>query len=319
MPDENFWQLANPYRRELLAHCYRLLGSIQDAEDLVQDTMLRAWQAYDGFHGRASLRTWLYRIATNACLNVLKSAQRRVLPAGLGAGLGAGTDSATALPELESVPWLGPLPTAGDDRADPADLAALRASTRLAVVAAFQRLPPRQRAVLMLVDVASFRVQEAAESLGMTTAAARSALQRARGTLAADTPVEDEVTRDPGLDEEVLRRYLKALEDGDTAGLARLLRSDVEYQMPPFAVWFRSRDAVLDHHTRRVFTTPHRGLPTSANGFPAVGSYTLAADGSFTAHAIHVLEAVDGVLVRIVVFLDPALFPAFRLPQRLPA
>ncbi|TDQ00280.1 RNA polymerase subunit sigma-70 [Labedaea rhizosphaerae] len=314
MPDENFWQLANPYRRELLAHCYRLLGSSQDAEDLVQDTMLRAWQAYDGFHGRASLRTWLYRIATNACLNVLKSAQRRVLPS----GLGAGTDAVTALTKIESVPWLGPLPTTG---ADPAELAALRASTRLAVVAAFQRLPPRQRAVLMLVDVASFRVQEAAESLGMTTAAARSALQRARATLAADTPVEDEVTRDPGLDEEVLRRYLKAFEDGDTAGLARLLRTDVEYQMPPFVVWFHSRDAVLDHHTRRVFTTPRRALPTSANGFPAVGSYSQAADGSFTAHAIHVLEAVDGVdgvLARIVVFLDPALFPAFRLPERLP-
>ncbi|MDT7799047.1 MAG: polymerase sigma-70 factor, subfamily [Actinomycetota bacterium] len=311
MSDVNFWQLAEPYRRELLAHCYRMLGSYQDAEDLVQDTLLRAWQAYDGFAGRASLRTWLYRIATNTCLNALKSAQRRVLPS----GLAAGTDSADVLPRIESVPWLGPLPTAHDD---PADLATLRASTRLAVVAAFQRLPVRQRAVLILVDVASFPVREAAEALDMTTAAARSALQRARATLAADTPVEDEVPRNPGLDEEVLRRYVKAFEDADTAGLARLLRSDVEYQMPPIAVWFQGRDAVLQHHTRRIFASPRRALPTSANGFPAIGSYGKAADGSFAAHAVHILEAEDGLLTRIVVFLDATLFPAFGLPETLP-
>ena len=314
MSDETFWQLAHPYRRELLAHCYRLLGSVQDAEDLVQDTLLRAWQAYDGFDGRASLRTWLYRIATNACLNVLKSAQRRVLPSGLGAGTDA--DPAVALPRIDSVPWLGPLPTAG---IDPADLAALRASTRLAVVAAFQRLPARQRAVLMLVDVASFPVRDAAESLGMTIAAARSALQRARATLAADTPIEDEVSRDPALDEEVLRRYLKAFENADTAGLAKLLRSDVEYQMPPIPVWFRGREAVLDHHTNRAFATASRALPTSANGFPAVGTYSKTADGSFAAHAIHCLEAEDGLLTNITVFLDPTLFPAFGLPEALPA
>jgi RNA polymerase sigma-70 factor (ECF subfamily) len=312
MPDEDFWRLADPYRRELLAHCYRLLGSVQDAEDLVQDTLLRAWQAYDGFDGRASLRTWLYRIATNTCLNVLKSAQRRVLPS----GLGAGTETAEGLPKIESVPWLEPLPTGGDD---PANLAALRDSTRLAVVAAFQRLPARQRAVLMLVDVASFRVQEAAETLGMTTAAARSALQRARATLAADKPVEDEVAPDPGLDEEVVRRYLKAFEDADTASLAKLLRSDVEYQMPPVAVWFRGRDAVLEHHTRRIFASPRRALPTSANGFPAVGSYSRTADGSFTAHGIHTLEVEDGLVTKIVVFLDEKLFPAFGLPATLPA
>jgi RNA polymerase sigma-70 factor (ECF subfamily) len=312
MPDEDFWRLADPYRRELLAHCYRLLGSVQDAEDLVQDTLLRAWQAYDGFDGRASLRTWLYRIATNTSLNVLKSAQRRVLPS----GLGAGTETAEVLPKIESVPWLEPLPTGGDD---PADLAALRDSTRLAVVAAFQRLPARQRAVLMLVDVASFRVREAAETLGMTTAAARSALQRARATLAADKPVEDEVAPDPGLDEDVVRRYLKAFEDADTASLAKLLRSDVEYQMPPVAVWFRGRDAVLEHHTRRIFASPRRALPTSANGFPAVGSYVQAADGSFTAHGIHTLEVEDGLVTRIVVFLDEKLFPAFGLPATLPA
>ncbi|WP_410586132.1 RNA polymerase subunit sigma-70 [Amycolatopsis sp. lyj-23] len=311
MSEENFWQLADPYRRELLAHCYRMLGSHQDAEDLVQDTMLRAWQAYDGFAGRSSLRTWLYRIATNACLNVLKSAQRRVLPS----GLGSGTESADVLPRIESVPWLGPLPTGG---ADPAELATLRASTRLAVVAAFQRLPARQRAVLMLVEVAGFPIREAAEALDMTTAAARSALQRARATLAHDTPVEDDVPRDAGVDEEVVKRYLKAFEDADTAGLARLLRADVEYQMPPIAVWFRGRDAVLQHHTRHVFTSPRRALPANANGSPAVGSYTRAADGSFTAHAIHVLEAEEGRLTGIVVFLDATLFPAFGLPESLP-
>ncbi|HEY0817043.1 MAG TPA: RNA polymerase subunit sigma-70 [Pseudonocardia sp.] len=311
MGDEDFWRLADPYRRELLAHCYRLLGSFQDAEDLVQDTLLRAWQAYDGFDGRASLRTWLYRIATNSCLNVLKGAQRRVLPS----GLGARADDAEVLPRIDTVPWLEPLPTPGND---PAGLAAMRDSTRLAVVAAFQRLPARQRAVLMLVEVADFRVQEAADTLGMTTAAARSALQRARATLAADKPVEEEIALDPGLDEEVLRRYLKAFEDADTASLANLLRSDVEYQMPPIAVWFCGRDAVLQHHTRRVFASPHRALPTRANGFPAMGSYSQAADGSFVAHGIHVLEVENGVLSRIVVFLDKDLFPGFGLPETLP-
>ncbi len=311
MSDEDFWRLADPYRRELLAHCYRLLGSFQDAEDLVQDTMLRAWQAFDSFEGRSSVRTWLYRIATNACLNVLKSARRRVLPS----GLGAGTETAGALPRIDTVSWLEPLPTAGDD---PADLAALRDRTRLAVVAAFQRLPARQRAVLMLVEVAGFPVSEAAATLGMTTTAARSALQRARATLAADQPVEDRVRPDPALDDEVLRRYLKAFEDADTAGLAALLRSDVEYQMPPIAVWFHGRDAVLDHHTRRIFTSPRRALPTSANGFPAIGSYTRRADGSFAGHGIHVLEPAGGTIGRIVVFLDERLFPAFGLPGTLP-
>ncbi|HVV11768.1 RNA polymerase subunit sigma-70 [Amycolatopsis sp.] len=311
MSEDEFWRLADPYRRELLAHCYRMLGSFHDAEDLVQDTLLRAWRAYDRFDGRASLRTWLYRIATNSCLNVLKSAQRRVLPS----GLGSGSETADVLTKVDDVPWLGPLPTV---EADPAAAVALRDSTRLAVVAAFQRLPARQRAVLILVDVAGFRPPEAAETLGMTTAAARSALQRARATLAADQPVEDDVTADAGLDQELLRRYLKAFEDADTAGLAGLLRSDVEYEMPPNALWYLGREAVLEHHIRRVFTRPRRALPTSANGLPAVGSYSLAADGSFAAHGIHVLERAGGQLSRIVVFLDESLFPAFGLPGTLP-
>lgn len=312
MSDEDFWRLADPYRHELLTHCYRMLGSVHDAEDLVQDTLLRAWQAYDGFEGRASLRTWLYRIATNACLNVLKSAGRRVLPS----GLGTGAEATDVLPRIESVSWLEPLPTSEDD---PARLAVLRDSTRLAVVAAFQRLPARQRAVLMLVEVAGFRVHEAAESLGMTTTAARSALQRARATLAAQKPVEEEVTPDPELDEEVLRRYLKAFEDADTAGLASLLRADVAYEMPPIAVWFHGRDAVLRHHARHIFASPRRALPARANGFPAVGSYSQAADGSFVAHGIHVLEVETGVLARVVVFLNGELFPAFGLPTTLAA
>lgn len=312
MSEDEFWRLADPHRRELLAHCYRLLGSYQDAEDLVQDTMLRAWQGYHRFEGRASLRTWLYRIATNACLNVLKSSQRRVLPS----GLDAGRETADALPRLDSVSWLEPLPTAAQD---PAGVAALRDSTRLAMVAAFQRLPPRQRAVLLLVEVAGFPVRDAAEALGMTTTSARSALQRARATLAADKPVEEEVVPDAALDDEVLRRYLKAFEDADTAALTELLRSDVEYEMPPIAVWFRGRKAVLEHHHRRVFTSPRRALPAHANGFPAIGSYTQAADGSFVAHGIHVLEAVDGRLARVVVFLSADLFPAFGLPAVLPA
>jgi RNA polymerase sigma-70 factor, ECF subfamily len=184
-PGEDFARLADPYRRELLAHCYRMLGSFPDAEDVVQETLLRAWRGYDGFGGRSSLRTWLYRIATNACLTALQSRRRRVLPSGLG---NATDDPADAdLTRLDSVPWLGPAPTRTLGEDDPATIVALRDTTRLALLAAFQRLPPRQRAVLLLVEVVGYHPAEAAEFLGITTTAVRSLLQRARTALAADS------------------------------------------------------------------------------------------------------------------------------------
>jgi RNA polymerase sigma-70 factor (ECF subfamily) len=288
-PAGDFAQLADPYRRELLAHCYRMLGSLQDAEDLVQETLLRAWRGYDAFDGRSSLRTWLYRIATNACLSALKNSNRRVLPSGLGAPT---TDSASAtLDRLDTLGWLEPIPTRSV-------------------------LGPL---VLILVDVVGFSSSESAQFLDITLAAARSLLQRARATLARDLPTQDRVVPDADLDSELLRRYLHAFETADTAALAQLLRSDVEYEMPPIPTWYLGRHAVLDHHTRRVFGTPRRAITTSANGYPALATYLQIADGTFEAHGVQVIESREGLITRIAVFLNPHLFPKFGLPTSLPA
>lgn len=312
-----FAELADPYRRELLAHCYRMLGSYQDAEDLVQETLMRAWRGYDRFDGRSSLRTWLHRIATNACLTALASAERRILPS----GLGGPTDSEHPdLSKLDAAPWLQPAPTAGllDPAADPAAIVALRDSTRLALIAAYQILPARQRAALLLVDVAAFSPAEVADLLDISVTAVRSLLQRARDTIAGDLPDQDRVVFSPELDAEVLRRYLEAFETGDANLLVDVLRADVAYEMPPIARWFSGRSAVLDHHNRRVFAHRRTALLTSANGFPALAMYAGQADGSFHAHGIHLIEQVAGSITRIVVFLDPELFSRFGLPVTLP-
>jgi RNA polymerase sigma-70 factor, ECF subfamily len=314
-----FADLADPYRGELLAHCYRMVGSIHDAEDLVQETLLRAWRGYDHFDGRSSLRTWLYRIATNTCLTALGSTHRRVLPSGLGAGT---SDSASAdLRRLEEIAWLEPAPTGRltSQPADPASIVTLRDTTRLALVAAFQRLPARQRAALMLVDVVGYTPAEAAELLEVTVTTVRSLLQRARLTLAADTPIHDEIVTSPEVDSALLERYLRAFETADTDTLARLLADDVRYEMPPFPVWFTGRRAVMDHHVRRVFTRGRRGVAISANGYPALATYTQIADGTYTAHGIQVIEADAGVINRVTVFLGPQLFPTFNLALSLPA
>jgi RNA polymerase sigma-70 factor, ECF subfamily len=313
-PGEDFARLADPYRRELLAHCYRMLGSFPDAEDVVQETLLRAWRGYDGFGGRSSLRTWLYRIATNACLTALQSRHRRVLPSGLG---NATDDPADGdLTRLDAVPWLGPAPTRTLAEDDPATIVALRDTTRLALLAAFQRLPPRQRAVLLLVEVVGYHPAEAAEFLAITTTAARSLLQRARTALAADPPPD--AATGPAVDQEILRRYMAAFEASDTAALAALLRDDIGYEMPPFGLWFHGVPAVADHHDRRVFRHPRRVIATSANGYPAMAAYGPGADGTFHPHSLHVLETDGTRITRIVVFLDRSLFPHFGLPVSLP-
>ncbi|GGB40685.1 ECF RNA polymerase sigma factor SigG [Flexivirga endophytica] len=316
-PDEAFAELADPYRRELLAHCYRMVGSVHDAEDLVQETLLRAWRGYPRFDGRSSLRTWLYRIATNTCLTALGSSNRRVLPS----GLGSGTDDSehAQLRRLETVDWLEPAPTAAltANPSDPDAVVALQESTRLALIAAFQTLPARQRAVLILVDVAAYSPAEAADLLSITVTAARSLLQRARDTIHARRPSMGGTTTGPTPDEAVLGRYLQAFESADIALLTELLRADVEYEMPPHPVWFVGREAVLDHHRRRVFHEPSRALPTSANGLPALATYSPSAGGSFTAHAIHVIESEDGAISRVTVFLDAGLFDSFSLPHTL--
>src|SRR5690242_10636681 len=247
-PDGDFAAAVEPFRRELLAHCYRILGSIHDAEDLVQETYLRAWRAFDRFEGRSSVRRWLYKIATTACLTALETRARRPLPSGLGA---PAEDHRVAVGAADpTVPWLQPVP---DALLDPAAVAAGRAGVRLAFVAALQLLPARQRAVLTLRDVLAFRTAEVAEMLGTTPAAVDSALRRARGRLAEAGPVEADLAEP---DEQPRRRlldsYVDAFARADPGALVTLLRADVELEMPPIPTWFTGRDAVIGFLGHRV-------------------------------------------------------------------
>jgi RNA polymerase sigma-70 factor, ECF subfamily len=316
-----FTQVADPFRRELLAHCYRMLGSVHEAEDLVQETYLRAWRAYPRFDGeRASLRTWLYRIATNACLTALKSRGKRPLPSGLG---GPADDPRQPLQRLPEVPWLEPLPDAMLDPApdDPAAIVVSRAGIRLAFIAALQYLPARQRAALILRDVLAWRAAEVADLLGTTTASVNSALQRAHAQLAAAAPAEDQVAEpDEAGRRELLDRYVAAFTNGDISRLGQLLADDVVLDMPPYLTWFRGWDAVtgfLAGKVPPVYRARHL-VRTSANGQPALASYRPCGDGLFHAHAVHVLTASATSIERITAFLDPGLFASFGLPRTLP-
>jgi RNA polymerase sigma-70 factor (ECF subfamily) len=314
---EEFVRLANPFRSELLAHCYRMLGSVDDAEDLVQETYLRAWRSYDGFEGRSSLRTWLYRIATRTCLTALEHRSRRALPSGLG---GPSDDPERPLtPAPLEFPWLQPIPDAliSSGPADPATIVASRGSIRLALVAAMQHLPPRQRVVLILRDVLGWRANEAANLLGTTTAAVNSALQRARAQLEVVAPAEDEVAEPAEPDRRaLLDRYVAAFENADVAALRQLLRDEAVMEMPPNLGWFAGREAVWRFLAAQVFAGPGviRMVPTQANGQVAAAAYLRGRDGVHHAHAVHVLTATATGITRIVAFLDPGLFPRFGLP-----
>jgi RNA polymerase sigma-70 factor, ECF subfamily len=315
-----FAALADPYRRELLAYCYRMLGSVHDAEDQVQETMLRAWRSYDDFEGRSSLRTWLYRIATNSCLRALETRSRRPLPSDLSdpaadpyGALAAGR------PDLD---WLEPFPDAlvTSGTADPAAVIGARSSTRLALIAALQYLPGRQRAVLILRDVLGWHAAEVAELLGISAAAANSALQRARARLAEAGLTEDDL-REPAeaADRALLDRYATAFETADVAALTELLRADAALEMPPQPYWFAGREQVLRFLQSRVLTTPGRFrlIATAANGQPAFAAYLRDGDGPYLAHAIQVLTVRSARVGRIVSFNDGRLLAAFGLPDRL--
>jgi RNA polymerase sigma-70 factor (ECF subfamily) len=308
---EEFIERAAPFRGELIAHCYRMLGSVHDAEDLVQETYVRGWRGYSAFEERAALRTWLYRIATTACLRALESRARRVLPAGLGAG---SDDPDTDLDAHGgSHQWLEPLP----DALTPETAFSARHSVRLAVATALQELPARQRAVLILRDVVQFSAAEVAELLETTPAAVNSALQRARAHLADVAPSEEDAAEpDDAERRELLDRYCAAFENADLAALTELLQTDVSLEMPPLPVWFTGRDAVTRFLARRAFAEPGDMVlvPTAANGQPAVAEYRRAADNVLRAHSIHVIAAGAAGIAGIVVFLDPALFSVFGLP-----
>lgn len=314
---EEFVRVVEPLRRELLGYCYRLLGSVHDAEDLVQETYLRAWRSYEGFEGRSSLRAWLYRIATNRCLTALEHRSRRPLPS----GLGAPSDDPTMplAPGQLEVAWLQPIPDAMLEAgsADPATIVASRGSVRLALVAALQHLPARQRVVLILRDVLAWRAAEVAELLGTTTAAVKSALQRARARLEQVAPVEDQVVEPVGPDQRaLLDRYMAAFEDADVTALMRLLREDAGWEMPPWLTWFAGRQAIGQFLASQVFGAPRawRMVATRANGQPAVAAYLRGGDGGYHAHAIQVLTVTSGGIARVVTFLDPSLFGVFDLP-----
>jgi RNA polymerase sigma-70 factor (ECF subfamily) len=313
LSESEFAALVDPHRRELLAHCYRMLGSFHDAEDALQDTLLRAWRGFGQFEGRSSVRTWLYRIATRVCLTAADSRERRVLPSGISDALDDGA-APLAAKRLE-VPWLEPIP----DQAfasDPADVVTGRETTRLAFVAALQNLPARQRAALLLRDVVGLSAADVAELLDLSTAAVNSALQRAR-THIKDRPRKEEVVVND-VDKTLLDQYITAFENADLPALAALLRHDVELEMPPIPTWFTGRDAVLEFFATRSLRSPGRRLvATRANACPAFATYRLEPDGTYTAHSIQVLETTDGKITHIYSFLDTDLFRTFDLPLSL--
>jgi RNA polymerase sigma-70 factor (ECF subfamily) len=317
---EEFARLTEPFRPELLAHCYRMLGSVYDAEDQVQETLVRAWRSYGQFQGRASLRTWLYRIATNACLRAIENRGRRPLPSGLS---GPSDDPHAPLPAVQQeVPWLQPFPDAllGDGAADPAAVAVSRESVRLALIAALQYLPPRQRAVLLLRDVLGWRAAEVADLLGTTTIAVNSALQRARDQLRDAAPAQDAMREPADADQrELLDRYAAAFETSDVAALMRLLRADAVFEMPPQPIWFAGRELIGRFLASTVLPqNTFRMLPIAANGQPAFAAYLRENDGVLRAHAIQVLTVSAGQIARLVSFNDAGLFPAFGLPPTFP-
>jgi RNA polymerase sigma-70 factor, ECF subfamily len=322
--DEAFLEQVEPLRRELTAHCYRMLGSVHDAEDLVQETYLRAWRSFHGFDHRSSLRTWMYKIATNACLTALKGRDRRPLPTGLGAPPGDPTGALDSRPE---VPWLEPLPDAmvwSDADPDPADTAVARESVRLAFVAALQHLTAQQRAVLILRDVLAWRAAEVAQALDITVAAANSTLQRARLHMAGLTDGTEKTPATGALPGErhrdLLERYVAAFESYDVAAISRLLTEDAIWEMPPFTGWYRGAA-----HIGSLIATqcPASGpgdmcmVPTSANGQPVLALYMRDDDGVHRAFQLQQLTIEDGHVSHVVCYFDTSLFATFGLPGEL--
>ena len=318
---EDFTDLTSRFRGELLAHCYRMLGSVDEAEDAVQETFLRAWRSYEGFEGRSSVRTWLYRIATNVCLTAIERRGRRPLPSGLG---GPADDPEIPLEAASEVPWLQPLPDAlvTADRDDPAAVTASRAGVRLAFVAALQYLSARQRAMLILRDVLEWPAADVAELLGTTTTAVNSGLRRARTQLARAMPAEDELAEpDDAVQRAVLERFAAAIEDADAGAMAELLRADAVLEMPPFLTWFTGRDAVAGFIGSQLLTAPGdlRPVPVTANGQAAFAVYRRDEHGVYQAHALEVLTLTTTGIARIVAFADPGQFTSFGLPPEHPA
>ncbi|MGW0192410.1 sigma-70 family RNA polymerase sigma factor [Nonomuraea sp. NPDC003201] len=317
--NEEFLQQADPMRRELLAHCYRMMGSVHDAEDLVQETYLRAWRAYEGFEGRSSLRTWLYRIATSACLTALDSRSRRPLPTGLSA---PSTEPTAPLVSDHEVPWLEPVPDAltGVGGDDPATIVAGRESIRLALIAALQHLPPRQRAVLVLRDVLRWKAAEVAEALETSTAAVNSILQRARAQLNEVQPSLDDPVEPLSAEQRAqLDRYVAAFENYDVDSLVHLFTKDAVWEMPPFVGWYQGPEAIMEL-TRTQCPAEGPGdlklVPIAANGQPAFAVYHRE-NGVYGQFAIMVVTLAGEQIRHVGMFFEESLFETFGLPSTL--
>jgi RNA polymerase sigma-70 factor (ECF subfamily) len=317
---ENVERTLEQHRRELTGYCYRMLGSPFEAEDAVQETLLRAWRNFDRFEGRAAVRSWLYRIATNVCFDMLGSRTRRATPMDLGPAQEPVAENLFTLPEAS---WIEPIPTgsvAGEG--DPAELAVERETIRLAFVAALQHLPARQRAVLILCEVLRWKASEVAELLDSSVASVNSALQRARATLEANAIVPTDAA--PSLDDqqrELLERYVKAFEAYDMDALTSLIREDATQSMPPFDMWLQGRDDVLAWMVGPgIACKGSKVLPAPmANGSVAFGQYKPSESGTgFDPWALQVLELKGDKLVELTFFLDTErLFPLFGLSPRL--
>jgi RNA polymerase sigma-70 factor (ECF subfamily) len=297
------------YRSELTGYCYRMLGSPFDAEDAVQDTYVRAWRAIDRFEGRSALRSWLYRIATNVCLDMLQARKRRARPMDLGPAQEPVFENLST----PDVPWLEPIP-------DPADIAVEHETIRLAFVAALQHLPPRQRAVLILCEVLRWQATEVAELLDTSVASVNSALQRARATIANSDTGADFTAGE--VDNELLDRYVAAFEAYDMDALTSLLREDATQSMPPYDLWLSGRDDIFTWWWGPgIGCKGSRVLPAGrANGSPAYGQYKPSPDGGHDPWALQVIEVKGGRVGELTFFLDTErLFPLFGLPPRLDA
>ncbi len=319
MPADAELQLEQ-HRSELTGYCYRMLGSAFEAEDAVQETLVRAWRGFDRFEGRAALRSWLYRIATNVCLDMLNGRERRAMPMDLGPAQAPIADNLNTLPETT---WIQPIPDGLVAlEGDPADVAVGRETIRLAFVAALQHLPPRQRAVLILCEVLRWKATEVAELLDTSVASVNSALQRARATLeASNVSAADTSPSVDAADAELLARYVDAFERYDIDALTSLIREDATQSMPPYDLWLRGRDDIF-----RWWFGPGIGcqgsrvIPTvGANGAPAFGQYKPSTTGQgYDPWALQVLDIKDGSIVELTFFLDTeTLFPLFGLPPRL--
>jgi RNA polymerase sigma-70 factor (ECF subfamily) len=316
-----FGSATEPYRRELRVHCYRMLGSVQEAEDAAQETLWRAWRRRETFEGRGTLRAWLYRIATNYCLDVLKQRPRRSLPVAREA---ASTTEQPIPASINEPIWLEPFPD--DQLAPEADSPearySLRESVTLAFITALHVLPPRQRAVLILRDVLDWPASEVAEALGQTVGSVKSALHRARTTLAQypgglSAPPADEQLR------EQLERYVAAWQAADVDGLVGLLTEDATFSMPPIPSWYRGRGEIARLAGMTIFSGPARGrwrlLPTRANGGPAFGLYKLnEGNGGYDAYGIQVVTFSGAAIADILTCRNPVLVTFFNLPVLLP-